>query len=39
LNTAGYIHFEIPKVLSLGLIVVIFVVSYFYAVRQEGAQS
>jgi YkoY family integral membrane protein len=39
LNTAGYIHFEVPKVLSLGLIVVIFVVSYFYAVRQEGAQS
>ena len=39
LNTEGYIHFEIPKVLSLGLIVVIFVVSYFYAVRHEGAQS
>jgi YkoY family integral membrane protein len=38
LNAAGVIHFEIPKVLSLGLIVVIFVAAYFYAVRQEGAR-
>jgi YkoY family integral membrane protein len=39
LNTEGYIHFEIPKPLSLGLIVVIFVISYIYAVRSEGARS
>jgi YkoY family integral membrane protein len=39
LKTEGLIHFEIPKVLSLGLIVVIFFVSYLYAVRHEGARS
>lgn len=39
LNSEGYIHFEIPKLLSLGLIVVIFVVSYLYAVRQAGERS
>jgi YkoY family integral membrane protein len=38
LHTEGYIAFEIPKVISLGLIVVIFGVSYVYAVRQEGAR-
>ena len=38
LNSAGILHFEIPKVLSLGLIVVIFVAAYLYAVRQEGAR-
>lgn len=37
LHTEGYIHFELPKVLSLGLIVVIFLVAFFYARRQEGA--
>ena len=35
LHTEAYIGFEIPKVFSLGLIVVIFVVSYLYARRQE----
>ena len=39
LRSAGYIHFEIPKVFSLGLIVVIFVIAYVYAVRQEGARQ
>ncbi len=38
LKTEGFIHFEIPKVFSLGLIVVIFVISYVYAVRHEGAR-
>jgi YkoY family integral membrane protein len=28
---AGYLHFEVPKWLSLGLIVVIFVISFVYA--------
>jgi YkoY family integral membrane protein len=35
LNGAGYIHFEIPKWFSLGLIVVIFAVAFVYA-RLEG---
>jgi YkoY family integral membrane protein len=35
LHSAGYTHFEIPKWLSLGLIVLIFAVSFFYARRQE----
>jgi YkoY family integral membrane protein len=35
LHMAGYIHFEVPKALSLGLIVVIFVISFLYAQRQE----
>jgi predicted tellurium resistance membrane protein TerC len=34
----GWIHFEIPRWLSLSLIVVIFAVSYFYA-RSQGAQN
>jgi len=34
-HSVGYIHFEIPKWLSLGLIVVIFAVSFVYARRQE----
>ena len=38
LHTEGYIHYEIPKVISLGLIIVIFVLAYLYARRQEGAQ-
>jgi predicted tellurium resistance membrane protein TerC len=37
LHTEGYVHFQIPKTLSLGLIVLIFIVSYGYAVRQERA--
>ena len=35
LHGAGYMHFEIPKWLSLGLIVVIFAVAFFYASAQE----
>jgi predicted tellurium resistance membrane protein TerC len=31
LHGAGYVHFEIPKWLSLGLIVVIFALSFLYA--------
>jgi len=38
LNTAGIIHFEIPRVISLGLIVVIFVVAFIWA-RIEGPQE
>ena len=34
-HSAGYIHFEIPKWLSLGLIVVIFAISFVYARQQE----
>ncbi len=36
LHTAGLIHFQVNKWLSLGLIVVIFVVAYAYA-RKQGA--
>jgi YkoY family integral membrane protein len=38
LHAEEYIHFEVPKLLSLGLIVVIFVLSFLYARRQEGAR-
>jgi YkoY family integral membrane protein len=38
LHTEGYISWEIPKTISLGLIVVIFALAYFYARRQEGAR-
>ena len=38
LHQAGYVHFEIPKWLSLGLIVVIFVVAFLYARRAEQQQ-
>lgn len=34
LFTEGYIHFEVPQSISLGLIVVIFTGAYFYARRQ-----
>jgi len=37
LHGAGYIALEIPKPISLGLIVVIFAISYLYARRQEEA--
>jgi YkoY family integral membrane protein len=33
-HSAGYIHFEVPKWLSLGLIVVIFIASLLYAKRE-----
>jgi len=39
LHLEGYVEFEIPKSLSLGLIVVIFVASFFYAKRQERRHS
>ena len=35
LHTEGYIGFEIPKWLSLGLIVVIFAIAFFYARQHE----
>jgi YkoY family integral membrane protein len=35
MHGAGFVHFEVPKWLSLGLIVVIFAVSFLYARRQE----
>jgi YkoY family integral membrane protein len=35
LHSAGYIHFEIPKWLSLGLIVVIFVAAFLYAKSED----
>jgi YkoY family integral membrane protein len=36
LHSLGYIHFDVPKWLSLGLIVVIFAISFLYA-RRHGA--
>jgi YkoY family integral membrane protein len=35
LHTEGYIGFEVPKALSLGMIVVIFVAAFLYARKQE----
>ena len=35
LHSAGYIHWEVPRAISLGLIVVIFVVAFVWA-RMEG---
>jgi len=35
LHAAGYIHFEIPQWVSLGLIVVIFIAAFIYARQQE----
>ncbi|HEX4346222.1 MAG TPA: hypothetical protein VHZ73_01530, partial [Vicinamibacterales bacterium] len=35
LFAAGYVHFEIPRWLSLGLIVVVFGAAYWYARREE----
>ena len=34
-HSAGFIHFEVPKELSLGLIVVIFTLAFLYARREE----
>jgi YkoY family integral membrane protein len=36
-HTIGWLHFEIPRWLSLGLIVVIFLIAFVYA-RKQGAQ-
>ena len=38
LHALGYVEFEVPKWLSLGLIVVIFVVAFFYARVEERRQ-
>jgi YkoY family integral membrane protein len=35
LHSAGYVHFEVPRALSLGLIVIIFVIAFVWA-RIEG---
>jgi YkoY family integral membrane protein len=35
LHGAGYLHFEIPKTVSLGVIVVIFAIAFLYARSQE----
>jgi len=35
LHVAGYIHFEIPQWISLGLIVVIFIAAFIYARQQQ----
>ena len=39
LHAGGYISFEVPKWLSLGLIVVIFGASFFYARREASADA
>jgi len=38
LHAAGFVHFEIPRWISLGLVVVIFVVAFIWA-RLEGPQE
>jgi YkoY family integral membrane protein len=38
LHAEGFVHFQVPKTLSLGLIVVIFLISFLYARKQEGAR-
>jgi YkoY family integral membrane protein len=38
LHTAGYVHFQIPKWLSLGLVVVIFVIAFIWA-KIEGPKE
>jgi YkoY family integral membrane protein len=35
LHAAGYVHFQIPKTISLGLVVVIFIISFIWA-KMEG---
>jgi predicted tellurium resistance membrane protein TerC len=35
LHSAGYVHFEVPKTVLLGLIVVIFLISFWYAREHE----
>ena len=37
-HTIGWLHFEIPKWLSIGLIIIIFVVAFIYA-RRQGPQA
>ena len=38
LHTAGYVHFQIPKWLSLGLVLVIFVIAFIWA-KMEGPKE
>jgi predicted tellurium resistance membrane protein TerC len=38
LHSAGYMHFQIPKWLSLGLVLVIFVIAFIWA-RIEGPKE
>jgi len=38
LHTAGFVHFEIPKWISLGLVFVIFVIAFIWA-KIEGPQE
>jgi YkoY family integral membrane protein len=38
LHTAGYLHFQIPKWLSLGLVVIIFAIAFIWA-KIEGPQE
>ena len=39
LHAAGYVHFEIPKTISLGLVVVIFVISLIWAKIEGPAKT
>jgi YkoY family integral membrane protein len=39
MHGAGYVHFEVPKWFSLGLIVVIFGISFLYARKHEAKQK
>ena len=39
LNAAGYVHFEVPKWLSLGLIVIIFAIAFLMAKMQGPADA
>jgi YkoY family integral membrane protein len=38
-HAAGYVHFEVPKWFSLGIIVVIFMAAFFYARRDEARRA
>src|SRR5918992_5918146 len=38
LHAAGYVHFQIPKTISLGLVVVIFIISFIWA-KMEGPKE
>jgi predicted tellurium resistance membrane protein TerC len=39
LHAAGYVHFEVPKEISLGLVVVIFVISFIIAKREGPVET
>jgi hypothetical protein len=38
LHSAGYVHFQIPKVISLGLVLIIFVIAFIWA-KIEGPKE